>query len=142
MVYGGGSIGLMGLVSHAVHAGGRHVIGLVSISSHLRLSTCLAVLPRAVLLCLVFCGALALWSLGILYSCFQQLPALERQPWLQKWQLWAGRQALLPRKGASHAGCIWLHRNGSTFWSSFRKPSWFHAQNGRLRGTLCSPASR
>jgi hypothetical protein len=32
LVYGGGSIGLMGLVSHAVHAGGRHVIGLVSIS--------------------------------------------------------------------------------------------------------------
>uniref|UniRef100_A0A452XH80 Cytokinin riboside 5'-monophosphate phosphoribohydrolase n=3 Tax=Aegilops tauschii subsp. strangulata TaxID=200361 RepID=A0A452XH80_AEGTS len=27
LVYGGGSIGLMGLVSHAVHAGGRHVIG-------------------------------------------------------------------------------------------------------------------
>lgn len=27
LVYGGGSIGLMGLVSHAVHDGGRHVIG-------------------------------------------------------------------------------------------------------------------
>jgi hypothetical protein len=32
LVYGGGSIGLMGLVSHAVHAGGRHVIGSVTIS--------------------------------------------------------------------------------------------------------------
>lgn len=32
LVYGGGSIGLMGLVSHAVHDGGRHVIGsLVSL---------------------------------------------------------------------------------------------------------------
>ncbi|KAF3328250.1 carboxy-lyase [Carex littledalei] len=29
LVYGGGSIGLMGLVSHAVHDGGRHVIGSV-----------------------------------------------------------------------------------------------------------------
>ncbi|CAM8970679.1 unnamed protein product [Rhodiola kirilowii] len=28
LVYGGGSIGLMGLVSQAVHDGGRHVIGL------------------------------------------------------------------------------------------------------------------
>lgn len=27
LVYGGGSIGLMGLVSQAVHNGGRHVIG-------------------------------------------------------------------------------------------------------------------
>ncbi|RLN23756.1 carboxy-lyase [Panicum miliaceum] len=30
LVYGGGSIGLMGLVSHAVHDGGRHVIGRLS----------------------------------------------------------------------------------------------------------------
>ena len=27
LVYGGGSIGLMGLISQAVHDGGRHVIG-------------------------------------------------------------------------------------------------------------------
>jgi cytokinin riboside 5'-monophosphate phosphoribohydrolase len=27
LVYGGGSIGLMGLVSQAVHDGGRHVTG-------------------------------------------------------------------------------------------------------------------
>ena len=27
LVYGGGSIGLMGLVSQAVHNGGRHVLG-------------------------------------------------------------------------------------------------------------------
>jgi predicted Rossmann-fold nucleotide-binding protein len=27
LVYGGGSIGLMGLVSQAVYDGGRHVIG-------------------------------------------------------------------------------------------------------------------
>ncbi|KAI3902957.1 hypothetical protein MKX01_040082, partial [Papaver californicum] len=27
LVYGGGSIGLMGLVSQAVHDGGRHVLG-------------------------------------------------------------------------------------------------------------------
>ncbi|KAM0848997.1 hypothetical protein ACQ4PT_054010 [Festuca glaucescens] len=30
LVYGGGSIGLMGIVSHAVHDGGRHVIGYVT----------------------------------------------------------------------------------------------------------------
>lgn len=36
LVYGGGSIGLMGLVSHAVHEGGRHVIGFsLSLSHHL-----------------------------------------------------------------------------------------------------------
>ncbi|KAK4800059.1 hypothetical protein SAY86_025424 [Trapa natans] len=29
LVYGGGSIGLMGLVSQAVHDGGRHVIGVI-----------------------------------------------------------------------------------------------------------------
>lgn len=28
LVYGGGSIGLMGLISQAVYNGGRHVIGL------------------------------------------------------------------------------------------------------------------
>lgn len=27
LVYGGGSVGLMGLVSQAVHDGGRHVLG-------------------------------------------------------------------------------------------------------------------
>ncbi|KAI9113146.1 hypothetical protein K1719_015671 [Acacia pycnantha] len=29
LVYGGGSIGLMGLVSQAVHEGGRHVLGVI-----------------------------------------------------------------------------------------------------------------
>ncbi|OIW03917.1 hypothetical protein TanjilG_30193 [Lupinus angustifolius] len=29
LVYGGGSIGLMGLISHAVYDGGRHVIGVI-----------------------------------------------------------------------------------------------------------------
>ncbi|PNY03037.1 cytokinin riboside 5'-monophosphate phosphoribohydrolase [Trifolium pratense] len=29
LVYGGGSIGLMGLVSQAVYDGGRHVIGVI-----------------------------------------------------------------------------------------------------------------
>ncbi|KAM7265474.1 hypothetical protein ACFE04_003157 [Oxalis oulophora] len=29
LVYGGGSVGLMGLVSHAVHDGGRHVLGII-----------------------------------------------------------------------------------------------------------------
>lgn len=29
LVYGGGSVGLMGLVSQAVHDGGRHVLGFV-----------------------------------------------------------------------------------------------------------------
>ncbi|XP_047308494.1 cytokinin riboside 5'-monophosphate phosphoribohydrolase LOG1-like isoform X1 [Impatiens glandulifera] len=35
LVYGGGSIGLMGLVSQAVYDGGRHVLGLVIINSRL-----------------------------------------------------------------------------------------------------------
>lgn len=35
LVYGGGSVGLMGLVSQAVHHGGRHVLGFVlSLSIH------------------------------------------------------------------------------------------------------------
>lgn len=38
LVYGGGSVGLMGLVSQAVHDGGRHVIGFVSSSLYLSLS--------------------------------------------------------------------------------------------------------
>jgi uncharacterized protein (TIGR00730 family) len=29
LVYGGGSVGLMGLVSRAVHSGGGHVLGIV-----------------------------------------------------------------------------------------------------------------
>uniref|UniRef100_A0A7N2L745 Uncharacterized protein n=1 Tax=Quercus lobata TaxID=97700 RepID=A0A7N2L745_QUELO len=29
LVYGGGSVGLMGLVSQAVHDGGRHVLGFM-----------------------------------------------------------------------------------------------------------------
>ncbi|KAM0902649.1 hypothetical protein ACQ4PT_019176 [Festuca glaucescens] len=29
LVYGGGSVGLMGLVSQAVYSGGRHVIGVI-----------------------------------------------------------------------------------------------------------------
>jgi hypothetical protein len=33
LVYGGGSIGLMGLVSQAVYDGGRHVIGYTLSSS-------------------------------------------------------------------------------------------------------------
>ena len=37
LVYGGGSVGLMGLVSQAVHDGGRHVLGFVPISSLLSL---------------------------------------------------------------------------------------------------------
>jgi hypothetical protein len=35
LVYGGGSLGLMGLVSQAVHDGGRHVLGLDSLSLYL-----------------------------------------------------------------------------------------------------------
>ena len=38
LVYGGGSVGLMGLVSQAVHDGGRHVLGFVSLSLSLSLS--------------------------------------------------------------------------------------------------------
>ncbi|TVU44238.1 hypothetical protein EJB05_03674 [Eragrostis curvula] len=39
LVYGGGSVGLMGLISHAVHKGGGHVLGVVP----------KAVLPREVI---------------------------------------------------------------------------------------------
>ena len=31
LVYGGGSVGLMGLISQAVHDGGRHVLGYVDV---------------------------------------------------------------------------------------------------------------
>ena len=37
LVYGGGRVGLMGLVSQAVHDGGRHVLGFVPFSSLLSL---------------------------------------------------------------------------------------------------------
>ncbi|KAL9319354.1 hypothetical protein ACSQ67_015871 [Phaseolus vulgaris] len=40
LVYGGGSVGLMGLVSQAVHDGGRHVLGFVFFLS-LNLILCL-----------------------------------------------------------------------------------------------------
>ena len=42
LVYGGGSVGLMGLVSQAAHDGGRHVLGYVSLLSLLSLSKLLA----------------------------------------------------------------------------------------------------
>jgi len=38
LVYGGGSVGLMGLVSQAVHDGGRHVLGFVPLSLSLSVS--------------------------------------------------------------------------------------------------------
>ena len=35
LVYGGGSVGLTGLVSQAVHDGGRHVLGfMIAVSVH------------------------------------------------------------------------------------------------------------
>ena len=35
LVYGGGSVGLMGLVSQAGHDGGRHVLGfMIAVSVH------------------------------------------------------------------------------------------------------------
>ena len=41
LVYGGGSVGLMGLVSHAVHHGGRHVLGFALSLSLFSLSICI-----------------------------------------------------------------------------------------------------
>ncbi|CAN6834943.1 unnamed protein product [Brassica oleracea] len=38
LVYGGGSVGLMGLISHAVHDGGRHVLGYLYLSLFLRIT--------------------------------------------------------------------------------------------------------
>lgn len=53
LVYGGGSVGLMGLVSQAVHDGGRHVLGFV-LSLILSLSFgCRASQGHDVLFCLV-----------------------------------------------------------------------------------------
>ncbi|KAL9331967.1 hypothetical protein ACSQ67_001577 [Phaseolus vulgaris] len=46
LVYGGGSIGLMGLVSQAVHDGGRHVIGVI---------------PKTLMPRESFCGSELLW---------------------------------------------------------------------------------
>lgn len=42
LVYGGGSVGLMGLVSQAVHDGGRHVLGFV-ILTHTPILSCACV---------------------------------------------------------------------------------------------------
>lgn len=39
LVYGGGSVGLMGLVSQAVHDGGRHVLGFVPLHNQSSLSS-------------------------------------------------------------------------------------------------------
>lgn len=45
LVYGGGSVGLMGLVSQAVHDGGRHVLGFVILTlSHFLLYMCVHVI--------------------------------------------------------------------------------------------------
>ena len=120
LVYGGGSIGLMGLVSRAVHAGGRHVIGLVSIS------ICLTV-PHAVLLC--FCCGLALWGLGAL---FQQLHASERQLYCrngsfgQAGSCWGlGSIARLGEWGQAMPIAFGFTKMEVPFRSSFRKASWF-----------------
>ena len=44
LVYGGGSIGLMGLVSQAVHEGGGHVLGYVKSMIYSLLTFCLSLL--------------------------------------------------------------------------------------------------
>ena len=152
LVYGGGSIGLMGSVSHAVHAGGRHVMGLVSITiSHLSPLPFLPGYPAiAVLVCLVLLWwslhAMALSGPGVCPSgrfvSRHQLTAPKRQPWLQKCQLYfVGQPAVgvvwalhcpLGEQGASHADCIRFTEVEATFRSSFRKASWFHAPNGRV----------
>ncbi|KAG8376826.1 hypothetical protein BUALT_Bualt09G0104200 [Buddleja alternifolia] len=41
LVYGGGSVGLMGLVSQAVHDGGRHVLGYLSLSLYIYICICI-----------------------------------------------------------------------------------------------------
>ena len=51
LVYGGGSVGLMGLVSQAVHDGGRHVLGYVSLSLSLFLSHTYILLTMCVVGC-------------------------------------------------------------------------------------------
>ena len=141
LVYGGGSIGLMGSVSHAVHAGGRHVMGLVSIAiSHLSPLPFLSGYPAiAVLVCLgavvvVFAchGALWSWGLPVWALCFQapthctktaalaaEMPALFRQ----SASCWGRLGAPLPVGGAGGKPCRLhsFHRSGSNFWVFFSK---------------------
>lgn len=57
LVYGGGSIGLMGLVSQAVYDGGRHVLGYslsLSLSKILRRRICFHL--KFSKFCLISCG--------------------------------------------------------------------------------------
>ena len=122
LVYGGGSIGLMGLVSRAVHAGGRHVIGLVSIS------ICLTV-PHAVLLCLVILG----WSLWVLGALVQQ-NSLHQNGSLscrngsfgQAGSCWGlGSIARWGKGGQAMPIAFGFTKMEVPFRSSFRKASWF-----------------
>ena len=159
LVYGGGSIGLMGSVSHAVHAGGRHVMGLVSIGISLPSPSYPAIPPLPFL----FAWVLLWWSLHAMalsgpgvcpsgrFVSRHQLTAPKRQPWLQKCQLYFVSQPAvgvvwalhcpLGEQGASHADCIRFTEVEATFRSSFRKASWFHAPNGRVGcSAACKPA--
>ena len=59
LVYGGGSLGLMGLVSQAVHDGGRHVLGLVSLSHSLSL------IKEVCIIFSLYNSYLPLWCIGM-----------------------------------------------------------------------------
>jgi predicted Rossmann-fold nucleotide-binding protein len=62
LVYGGGGIGLMGLVSQAVHRGGRRVVGYVhaSLINQLTFSSILGQCP---------CVATGTYNISINYIC-------------------------------------------------------------------------
>nr|XP_023886526.1 cytokinin riboside 5'-monophosphate phosphoribohydrolase LOG7 isoform X1 [Quercus suber] len=49
LVYGGGSVGLMGLVSQAVHDGGRHVLGVSTLGLKVRKIEIERVIPRSLM---------------------------------------------------------------------------------------------
>jgi hypothetical protein len=151
LVYGGGSIGLMGLVSHAVHAGGRHVMGLVSIAiSHLSRSPFFLCPPcrLLVLACHALSGLVVLGSsrLGALF-CFQagtNSVSLHQNcslGLLQEWQLCFGRQpscwglgAPLPVGGEQGAMPV---ANVSPKWKQL-----FGLLFERLVGSMHAPSAR
>ena len=97
LVYGGGSIGLMGSVSHAVHAGGRHVMGLVSIAISLPSPSYPAIPPLPFLFAWVL-----LWTCGGL--CM---------PWRSLVLGSAGLGALFPGTNSLHQNSSQGCRNAS-----------------------------
>jgi hypothetical protein len=143
LVYGGGSIGLMGLVSHAVHTGGRHVIGYASTTttpspSPTHRHPSLHCLPT----CWVLLWCSSLWVLCSLPVPAQQLSCAKNGSLRAAGGL--GSNACQLEQGGQGNPCRLrsiFHRNGSHFSCTSRKASCFHACNGHHGHWGLSPAA-